>query len=1077
MNSSFNNSSNNSLLISTECTGSEYPRRLYSDTFTLIIIIVYSLILLFGMIGNILTCMAVFIHKSMRRSIHVYMLNLAIADIIILLLTIPTQSLLIYNHLEWKMGKNACVVINIIVPSCLSSSIATLIAISIDRYSGVRDPFTWRIKSRRNSKVTIPIIWFLSISAAVPYFIYGGLRQSKREGCRCVWPITPLKVIYMTTMMAIQYVCPFLLIAGMYMHIVWTIARGRESINQLHRRMVKMVVMLLVTYLVCDGMQYIYFYYQVYNKSSQDTTAPYIYIFSNLLLTVQAAINPLIYSSVRDDFNLAFRTLITACGFNLSNMIIKETFFEVSEFRSETDTERMFDYSWERGASTTSRRQRSEISSRKRSLEFVARKKSILASPVHPRKKSSILLASRKHSMHATRKRSMIREKNTFNIDIDPMDSPDYEEGEEPTFRSYRLGTLEFIELEEFHEKMKQEIRKESRVSFKRLSFSYKDSPGIRRISRTLRLISNVIFQTDIVQFSQGGSASAEGTDNSQNFPSDFSDSDEVQSISSKYSNKSLSNDSLATDNTSKDHNKNKQYPGFPTTPRCGGAAMLVNNSLFPINMIVGNAHKTSHNGRTLFYYNTSTNNKRSPTTADGTETDNDVVVVENNTYDNKSLKRTNNISPSVSIDYGDINATCEESPVKLDNKDSIPMNLERTIVKKKSGDLLANINSTESKCKHNNKSRKHSCKSLDNYMHLSTKNCDDKCKAEPVQDVCVEKRKRSRKKAIRASYTPEGAVILGSTHNTPGKSIGNRSVPLKRKFGENHLGLKKHSKTSNSCSNISSPDFSSAMKAFSIQTDNTNNIARSDVVNPVSSTEPLTNINERETTSSDNNTLLPSGKEVSERNHFQECNGSRKTSKCPSNTSSKHVTFLTHNNDYDVRNGYINSDNCPRKTPSVSKHHYFTRKHNEFKDNASKSSVHTTPSSGISVPGRGSLKTNNDGKNKTPKTLTWEQNVLVKDPAKYNYIPDQSENKSIKNTVIAGMYSAEILLKPNIGKEIPYEDIIKDKSYIDVNVASDISATKPPFASIINVNSNSSTVDADSPEFCMFMAAKESLV
>ena len=462
--------------------------------------------------------MAVFIHKSMRRSIHFYMLNLAIIDIIILLLSIPTQSFLIYNQLEWNMGSGTCSMVNVIIPTCLSCSIATLMAISIDRYSGVRDPFSWRVTSRRNSKMVVPLLWILSILIAIPYFIHGGLKRMEGEGvegCRCLWSNSPFKTSYMTIMMGIQFILPFCVIASVYMHIVCIISRGHESINHLHRRMVKMVIMLLVTYFVCDGMQYFYFYYQEYKGQS-----PHLYVISNMLLTLQAAINPVIYNSTRDDFNLAFKSLYLGCRFKLGSVIGDDKCPELTEYPTETDTERWFDV-------TTGRR--GSVSSRAR-IEKMSRKRSSVVSPPQLRKKSTIFGAIRKQSMQHIRKKSSIRIPRNFELEYDSsIDGSVFEEDEEPSFRSYRLGTLEFLELEEFHEKMKESIRKES---------------TIRKISRKISRIGTTMLHGSII---------AEHHETEQRNPSpDYS------SENSEFSNKRFSSfDSVSTRNSTQCHHGN----------------------------------------------------------------------------------------------------------------------------------------------------------------------------------------------------------------------------------------------------------------------------------------------------------------------------------------------------------------------------------------------------------------------------------------------------------------------------------------------------------------------------------------
>ena len=78
-------------------------------------------------------------------------------------------------------------------------------------------------------------------------------------------------------------------------------------------------------------------------------------------------------------------------------------------------------------------------------------------------------VAARKHSLRESRKQSVVRERplvTSLTVDegVEENNFSDNDDDKPVTLRSCRLGTLEFLELEKFHERMKCEIRKESRL-------------------------------------------------------------------------------------------------------------------------------------------------------------------------------------------------------------------------------------------------------------------------------------------------------------------------------------------------------------------------------------------------------------------------------------------------------------------------------------------------------------------------------------------------------------------------------------------------------------------------------------
>lgn len=314
----------------------------FSPPFIISVLFLYALLLAFGIIGNLLTLMVVVINKSMRRSIHFYTFNLAVADSIILIFYIPTQMKVVFDQLLWNMGKNLCLVTSCIIPLCLSASIFTLIAISIDRYRGFKDPFKWRANSQRYAKFIIPFIWILSSSTAFPVIYYADLYADHDVSfCVEIWPSTKAELAYWSVIMSIQYIIPLIFIAAVHIYMAWGVAQRGESIRQLHASMIRMVVMLLVTYSICTGMQHINFYLSVYYDLQERPAGPYVFVFSNFVVSLQASVNPFIYGTTRNDYKLAFKRLMKYAFLTTSSCISKRdvgsTEYAIGDTVSTTD--------------------------------------------------------------------------------------------------------------------------------------------------------------------------------------------------------------------------------------------------------------------------------------------------------------------------------------------------------------------------------------------------------------------------------------------------------------------------------------------------------------------------------------------------------------------------------------------------------------------------------------------------------------------------------------------------------------------------------------------------------------------
>lgn len=82
----------------------EYPPLLKVTSITLCI-----LILVFGVVGNIMVPLVIIRTKDMRNSTNIFLMNLSLADILVLLVCIPSVLVELNSRPEtWILGENLC---------------------------------------------------------------------------------------------------------------------------------------------------------------------------------------------------------------------------------------------------------------------------------------------------------------------------------------------------------------------------------------------------------------------------------------------------------------------------------------------------------------------------------------------------------------------------------------------------------------------------------------------------------------------------------------------------------------------------------------------------------------------------------------------------------------------------------------------------------------------------------------------------------------------------------------------------------------------------------------------------------
>ncbi|XP_066518926.1 probable G-protein coupled receptor 34 [Hoplias malabaricus] len=147
--------------------------------------ILYSLLFLFGLIGNVLALWVFFFLHSRRNSVRVFLINVALADLI-LVVCLPFRVL--YHMLGnfWPLGPRMCKVVGNVFYMNMYVSITLLGLISLDRYvkiQGVRFACCNRwLRGSGWSMMACGFLWTASLVSVVPMI---ALAEGNEEQGKC----------------------------------------------------------------------------------------------------------------------------------------------------------------------------------------------------------------------------------------------------------------------------------------------------------------------------------------------------------------------------------------------------------------------------------------------------------------------------------------------------------------------------------------------------------------------------------------------------------------------------------------------------------------------------------------------------------------------------------------------------------------------------------------------------------------------------------------------------------------------------------------------------------------------------
>ncbi|XP_019493730.1 PREDICTED: C-X-C chemokine receptor type 2-like isoform X1 [Hipposideros armiger] len=133
------------------------------------VVIIYALVFLLSLLGNSLVMLVVLYSRVSRSVTDVYLLNLAIADLLFAL-TLPIWAA--SKAKGWIYGTILCKAVSLLKEVNFYSSILLLACISVDRYLAIVHATRTLTQKRHWVKFICIGIWALSLILALPIFVF-----------------------------------------------------------------------------------------------------------------------------------------------------------------------------------------------------------------------------------------------------------------------------------------------------------------------------------------------------------------------------------------------------------------------------------------------------------------------------------------------------------------------------------------------------------------------------------------------------------------------------------------------------------------------------------------------------------------------------------------------------------------------------------------------------------------------------------------------------------------------------------------------------------------------------------------
>lgn len=268
-----------------------------------------------GLFGNVLVIFVILKSRKMKTVTNMYLLNLAVSDLIFLLHIAMVITTNIIKH--WIFGKVMCKIYFITSSLTMFSSVLTLSCLSFDRYIAVCKPaISQRHRQPKKAGFVIIGIWGLSLLLSMPLILYSkiiGKGDNRTYVCIVDWPDVSTVPTYAIYTFITGCAIPLCFISIFYTCVIIHMKRAgpanrkrsREQ-RKNHRKVTLLVLAIILVYGFC-WLPYWIINIIVTIKGIYQTIPIIVVHIITILTYANSMVNPILYAFLSENFRQKFK--------------------------------------------------------------------------------------------------------------------------------------------------------------------------------------------------------------------------------------------------------------------------------------------------------------------------------------------------------------------------------------------------------------------------------------------------------------------------------------------------------------------------------------------------------------------------------------------------------------------------------------------------------------------------------------------------------------------------------------------------------------------------------------------------
>ena len=282
----------------------------YSEAAQIGITAAFCFLVIVDLVGNSLVCAVVLRNRIMRTPMNYLLVNLAAADMTVAVFIAARYIFtLIFTHPKGTAGHVVCKLITgepFVWVGALASAYS-LVCIALERYLAIKFPYDERKRiTPTKLKRIVALVWVLAVLWNMPLFMYARYDPIS-EFCLFQWPIANFSQIHSPVAGTVFVVLPITIMVYLYSKLVYklwfrptsTSTMAQQNKLRYCKKSARLVVTVSVIYSICWIPNMVVYIFSSFSKQQLYSA---VHTTSIVLVTLNSAINPVLYSCQSDRF-------------------------------------------------------------------------------------------------------------------------------------------------------------------------------------------------------------------------------------------------------------------------------------------------------------------------------------------------------------------------------------------------------------------------------------------------------------------------------------------------------------------------------------------------------------------------------------------------------------------------------------------------------------------------------------------------------------------------------------------------------------------------------------------------------